>query len=180
MPGTRCAGGGIGAGGWSGAAAEHRGNAAHQCLFDELRADKVDVRVDAAGRENLAFAGDDLGSGADGQGNAGLHVRVAGFADAADATVLDGDVRLDDAPVVKNQGVGDDRVCDLGTGQLALPHAVADDLAAAEFHLVAVVSVIFLHADPQLRVAQAHAVAGGRTVHARVARRSMRLMPVPP
>ena len=32
------------------------------------------------------------------------------LSDAGNATVLDSDVRLDDAPVVEDQGVGDDRV----------------------------------------------------------------------
>jgi hypothetical protein len=35
----------------------------HQRLLDLLRADPVDVRVDAAGGEDHAFAGDGLGAG---------------------------------------------------------------------------------------------------------------------
>ena len=46
--------------------------------------------------------------------DAGLDVGVAGFADARDAPVLDADVGLDDAPVIENHGVGDDRVGDVG------------------------------------------------------------------
>ena len=42
--------------------------------------------------------------------DAGLHVRVAGLADADDAAVADADVGLDDAPVVDDQRVGDDGV----------------------------------------------------------------------
>ena len=81
------AGGGVGAGGGAGAAAEHGGDAGVQRLLDLLRADEVDVGVEAAGGEDLAFAGDDLGAGADDDVDARLDVRVAGLADADDATV---------------------------------------------------------------------------------------------
>ena len=66
---------------------------------------------------------------------------------------------------------------------LALAHAVADDLAAAELHLLAVDGAVALDLDDQLGVGQAHAVAGGRAVHLGVgaARRcSSRLAPSVP
>ena len=85
-----------------------------------------------------AFARDDLGAGADHDVDAGLDVGVAGLADAGDAAVLDADVGLDDAPVVEDQRVGDHQVDDLLGAALALAHAVADHLAAAERHLFAV------------------------------------------
>ena len=50
-------------------------------LLDLLRADEVDVRVDAAGGDDLALAGDDLGAGADDDVDARLHVGIAGLAD---------------------------------------------------------------------------------------------------
>ena len=55
----------IGAGRRPGAAAEHRGDARHQRFLDLLRADEVDVAVDAAGGDDHAFARDHLGAGAD-------------------------------------------------------------------------------------------------------------------
>ena len=79
-------------------------------LLDLLRADEVDMRVDAAGGQDAALAGDRLGAGADDDVDAGLHVRVAGLADGGDAAVLDADIGLDDAPVVEDQRVGDHRV----------------------------------------------------------------------
>ena len=48
---------------------------------------------------------------------------------------------------------------------LALAHAVADDFAAAEFHLFAVDRVIVLDLDQQLGVGQPDAIARGGTVH---------------
>ena len=101
-------------GGRAGAAADHGGDAAHQRFFDLLRADEVDVGVDAAGGEDHAFTGDDFGAGADGDGDVGLDVRVAGLADGGDAPVLEADVGLDDAPVVDDQRVGDQGVDHFG------------------------------------------------------------------
>ena len=65
MPGAGRAGGGVGAGRRAGAAAEQRGDARHQRLVHLLRADEMDVGVEAAGGEDLAFARDHLGAGAD-------------------------------------------------------------------------------------------------------------------
>ena len=141
VPGSRRAGGGVGAGGRTGAAADHGGHAGHQRLFDLLRADEMDVGVDAAGGDDHAFAGDDLGAGADDDIDRRLDVGVARLADRGDAAVLDADIGLDDAPVVDDQRVGDDRVGTVLGHALALAHAVADHLAAAEFHFLAVMRV---------------------------------------
>ena len=81
-----------------------------QRLVDLLRADEMDVGVEAAGGDDLALAGDDLGAGADDDGHARLDVGIAGLADRGDAAVLDADVGLDDAPVIEDQRVGDDGV----------------------------------------------------------------------
>ena len=71
--------------------------------------DEVDVRVDAAGGEDEAFAGDGFGRHADDQvgRDARHHVRIAGLADAGDAPVLDADVGLVDAGPVDDERVGD-------------------------------------------------------------------------
>ena len=166
VPGARRAGGGVGAGRRAGAAAEHGGDAGVQRLVDLLRRDEVDMRVEDAGGEDLAFAGDRLGARADDDVDAGLDVRVAGLADADDLAVLDADVGLDDAPVVDDQRVGDDRIDGaLAARELRLAHAVADDLAAAELHLLAVGGEVLLHLDDQVGVGEAHLVAGGRAEH---------------
>ena len=82
VPRARRAGGREGAGRRPGAAAEHGRDAAHQRFVDLLRADEVDVRVDAAGGDDHAFAGDDLGARADDDVDARLDVGIAGLADA--------------------------------------------------------------------------------------------------
>ena len=66
----------------------------HQRLLDLLRADEMDVAVEAAGGEDLALAGDDLGARPDDDVDAGLDVGIAGLADGGDAPVLDGRRRL--------------------------------------------------------------------------------------
>ncbi|MNR13002.1 hypothetical protein D3C85_1293840 [compost metagenome] len=121
--------------------------------------------VDAAGGDDLALGGDHLGAGADRDGDAGLDVRVAGLADGGDAAVLHADVGLDDAPVVDDQRVGQHQIHALGGEHLALAHAVADHLAAAELDLLAVEGEVLLHLHPQLGVGQAHAVADGGAEH---------------
>ena len=107
--------------------------------------DEVDVRVDAAGGDDQAFAGNRFGRDADDHArrDAGHHVRIAGLADAADAAALDADVGFVDAGPVDDERVGDDAVerVDL-TDARGLAHAVAEHLAAAELAFVAVDGVI--------------------------------------
>ena len=165
VPRSRRAGGGVGAGRRAGAAAEHGGDARHQRLFHLLRADEVDVGIDAASGEDLALAGDGFGARADGDGDARLGVRVAGLADGVDATVANAHIGLDDAPMVDDEGVGDDGVDGPCARKLALPHAVPDHLAATELDLFAVDGVILLDLDDEFGVAEAHAVADGGAKH---------------
>src|SRR5262249_31397234 len=139
VPGAGRTGRRVGAGGRSRAATQERGDAGHQGSLDLLRADEVDVRVEAAGREDLAFARDDFGPGSDQDGDVRLDIRIAGLADAGDLAVPYSDIAFDDAPMVEDQRIGDNGVDrTLPVGDLALAHAVADDFAAAEFHLLAI------------------------------------------
>src|SRR6185503_20958110 len=98
-----------------------------------------------AGGEDLALAGDRLRARADDDVDARLHVGVAGLADGTDAAIAQADVGLDDAGVVDDQRVGDHGVDGaLGAACLALAHAVADHLAAAELHLLAIDGEVLL------------------------------------
>ena len=54
---------------------------------------------------------------------------------------------------------------------LRLAHAVADDLAAAEFHFLAVGGEILLDLDDEVGVGEADLVAGGRAEHVGVGAR---------
>jgi hypothetical protein len=149
-----------------GAAAEHRRHAAVERVLGLLRADHVDMRVDAAGGDDLAFAGDHLGARPDDDVHSRLDIRVARLADPGDAAVADADIGLHDAPMVEDHRVGDNRVDRaLRPRRLALPHAVADHLAAAELDLLAVDRAVAFDLDDQLGVGEPQPVAGGRPEH---------------
>jgi len=135
-------------------------------VLDLLRTNEVDVRVDAAGRDDAAFAGDRFGAGSDHDVDPGLDIGVAGLADTADAAVANADIGLDDAPMVEDHGIGDDGVDGtVGAGRLPLPHAVADHLAAAELDLLAINCAIAFDLDNQLGVGEPQPIACGRAEH---------------
>src|SRR5262249_16414137 len=138
-----------------------------------------DVRVDAAGGDDHPFAGDDLGAGADHDVDTGLDVRIAGLAELRDPARLDRDVALDDAPPVRDKCIGDHRVGGSLCPALALAHAVANDLAAAELRLLAVDREIALDFHDEIGVGEPDAIADGRTEHLRIcgARDSHRRLP---
>src|SRR6202030_4558152 len=166
MPWARCAGRRRGAGSRSGAAPEHCRDAAVERLLDQLRTDEVDVRVDAAGGDDAALSGDRFGPRPDHDVDAGLDIGVAGFADPADAAVADADIGFDDAPIVEDHGIGDDGVDGaVGAGRLPLPHAVADDLAPAEFDLLAIDRAVALDLDKEFGVSESQPIAGCRPEH---------------
>ena len=168
VPRSRCARRGVRAGGRTGAAAKHRGDAGGNGLGYLLRADEVNVRVDATRRHDHPLARDNLRVRAHHQlrVHAGHQRRVARFANRSDVAVFDADVGLDDAPVIDEQRIRDQQVRRLvRPGLRRLPHAVAQHLATAEFDLVSVYGQIAFHLDEQLRVGQAHTVAGRGAVH---------------
>ena len=131
----------------------------------------MDVRIEAASGQDLALAGDHLGARPDDDVDARLDVGVAGLADPLDAAALQPNVGLHDAPVIEDEGVGDDRVDGaVGVRRLRLPHAVADDLAAAELHLLAIGGEVALDLDHEVGVGKAQLVAGGRPEHVGIRR----------
>jgi hypothetical protein len=68
--------------------------------------------------------------------------------------------------VIEDERVGDDGVDRaLPVGDLALPHAVADHLAAAELDLLAVAAKILLYLDDDVGVGEPHPISGGGTEH---------------
>ena len=126
----------------------------------------MDMRIDAACCQDFSFAGDDLGAGADHDIDAGLDVGIAGLADPRDAAIPDRQIRLDDAPVIDDQRVGDDRIGRaFGLGRLRLSHAVADHLAAAELDLFAVDRQVAFDFDEQLGIGEPDPVADRRAEH---------------
>ncbi len=131
----------------------------------------MNVAVDAARGDDLALGCDRLGARADDDVDARLDVGIAGLADGDDQPVLEADIGLHDSPVVDDEGIGDDRVDGaLRAGALALAHAVADHLAAAELDLLAVDRVVLLDLDKEIGIGQPHLVADGRPEHVDVGR----------
>ncbi len=155
-------GGRLAALGGTGAAADQGGDPGGERLVDDLRADQVDMAVDAAGGEDPALAGEDLGARADPE--RGVHavgdIRVAGLAERDDPAVSDADVALEDAPVVEDDRVRDHQVGSaFGPRGRALEHRLADRLAAAEDGLVAADALVPLDLDPEVRVGEPDPVA---------------------
>src|SRR5919108_141884 len=122
----------------------------------------------ATARQLSIFAGDDLGARADRDGDRRLDVGVAGLADLPDAAVFQAEIGLHDPPVIDDERIRDHRVGGVLRCALALPHAVADHLAAAELHLLAVGGEVLLYLGPQFGVSEPHLVADRRAEHFRV------------
>jgi hypothetical protein len=130
-----------------------------------LRAYEVDMGIDAAGGQDQSLPRDDLGRRADGNADSGLGIGISGLADPPDDAVLQADVGFANPPMVDDEGIRYDGVCDGVTGPLPLPHAIANDFAAAKFHFLPVYREIPLHFDEQRRVGEAHPVPDGRAEH---------------
>ncbi len=166
MPRSRRAGGGERAMRGPSAATQHGGDAGMERILDLLRTDEVDMRVEPAGGENAALSGDDLGSRSDDDIDARLRIGIARLADGGNEAVAQTDIGLGDPLMIDDQRIGDDGVHGPArTRGLALPHAVADHLAAAELHLFAIGGQIALYLDNEVGIAKAQPVAGGGAIH---------------
>ena len=169
IPRSRCTGGRVGPGGRAGSPAEHGGDTRRQGFGDLLGTDKMNMGINAAGGQNFALAGQNLRSGANDQfGRDTLHQEgIAGLADAANPAVFHSNVGFYNAPVVNHGRIGNHQVRRaLGRGlDGRLPHAVANDLAAAELHLISQMGMILLDFNYQIGVGQPDPVANGRPEH---------------
>src|SRR5207237_1026661 len=150
------------------AAADEGGDAAGERHVHLLRADEMNMCIDAAGSQDQTFGGHRLGGRADDhvRRHARHHVGVAGLADAGDPPVLHADIGLVDAGPIDHERVGDyqiERVLITDTGRLS--HAVAQHFATAELALVAVHGVVALHLGNQIRIAEPDAIAFRGTVN---------------
>src|ERR1700682_1166342 len=150
MPRPWGAGGRCGAGGRPRAPREHRCGGGVERRVNQLWANQMNMRVNAAGGEDAVLAGDHLGARTDHDVDPELDVGVACLADAANAAVANPDIGLDDAPMVEDHRIGDDGIDGaVRAGRLALPHTVADHLAAAELYLLAVDRAVALDLESQ-------------------------------
>ena len=162
---------GIRAGGRPRPSADEGRDAARQGIVGLLRADEVNVGVDAPGGQQKPLARDGLGRDADDHalGHAGHDIGIAGLPNAGDAASLDADVRLPNARPVDDQRIGDDAVeCAIVGDACCLAHAVAQHLAAPELALVSIDGGVLFDFGDEIGVSQSNAVAGCRTVEIRV------------
>ena len=119
MPWAGCAGGGVRARRRARTAAQHTGHAGIKRVFDLLRANPVNMRINAARGDDVAFAGDNFSTRTDDDIDTGLNIGVARLTNGGNATIANTDIGLDDAGVIKDQRIGDhgiDRA--IGTGDL--------------------------------------------------------------
>lgn len=147
---------------------EQRREASGNSLVHDLGTDEMDMTVDSAGCDDPPFGGEGFSARTD------LHsrrhpihkVRIAGFADPDNATVTNTDVRLDHAPIVEDHRVGDDQIeCPLRTRRRrGLSHPIPDDLPSAELGFLTGNGEIAHDFDDQIRVGEAYAVSGRRTI----------------
>ena len=144
---------------------DERRHAAGQRRGQQLRADRVDVAVDRAGRRDQAVAGDRHRVRADVELDPVADRWVAGPTDADDPAVLDADVGLDDADRrVDDDRAGHDHVELRRARPARLGHPVAQVLRVAPLRLVAGRLAVLGDADPEIAVGEADAVAGRRPV----------------
>ena len=175
MPGAGGDGGGLAALGRSGAAADQCGDPVAERLVHDLWADEVHMAVDGSGGDDLAVAGDHLGRRSDDQLR--MHPRhrvgIACLAQCDDPSVPDTQVGLDDSPVVEHHHAGDDGVGGaVGARGAALPHGLADHLAATEHRFLTgqsrATGAVLGDLDQQVGVGEPDPVAGGGPEQLRV------------
>ena len=58
----------------------------------------MNMRIDTAGGDNRTFTGDNFGTGADRNGDARLNIRIAGFTDRGNFSILDADIGFERYP----------------------------------------------------------------------------------
>ena len=128
----------------------------------------MDMRVQPAGCDDLALCGDHLGTGTNlhPRRDASHQIWVASLADPNNAAIPDANVGFHNAPVIQNDGVGDDEIkgATRACRGWRLPHPIPNDFAAAELGFLPRRRQVALDLDDQFRVGQTDFVAGRRAV----------------
>ncbi len=126
--------------------------------------DDMNVAVDRTRSGDEAVSRVRLGVWPDRQLDAVGDVGTACPPDSGDAAVLDADVRLDDPDDRVDDDDSDDDLVELGRTGRPLRHSRPDGLGVTPQRLVVRRLAVVGDADPEVRVGQADAVAGGRPV----------------
>ena len=178
VPSAWGAGGGKGTCSGACATADHGGDAAGQGLFNLLRCNEVNVRVDATRRNDVAFAADHFSARANDDVNAGLCIWIACFADGHNAAIFQTNIGLHNAPMIDDQCIGHDGVYSAArlwacagaiASALRLRHAISNGFAAAKFGFISIATCkqgeIFFNFNHELCVCQPDTIAHGRAEH---------------
>src|SRR5437667_11563170 len=116
----------------------------------------MDMRVDAAGSKNLSLPRQNFRRSADLHPSSySVHdAGITGLSYRSNPTVSDCNISLIYSGVIENQRVGNHQIRGTsGTGCFGrLPHTIADDLAAAELHLIAVDCPVRFDFDDELGI----------------------------
>src|SRR2546428_8864661 len=128
----------------------------------------MDVRIDAARGKDASFSREYLCRGAN--FHAGRHAvhdaGITGLADRSNPPIADRNISLVDSRIVEDQRVGDHQIGSApGARRFGrLSHAIADNFAATELHLVAVDRAVCLEFNHKAGISQTHAVSRRRSV----------------
>ena len=167
MPRAGRAGGGQRAMRRAGAAAEHGGDAGCQRFFDLLRANEMDMHIKSTRGQDAPFTGDDFRPRANDDVHIGLRIRIARLANRGNPPTAKPNIGFHHAPMIQDQRIGNNGIHGaIGARDLRLTHAIANHLAAAEFHFLTIGGQVAFNLDKNFRIGQAHTVANGWAIHA--------------
>lgn len=133
----------------------------------------MNVRIHPTRRNNLVLASNNISTTTDDHTvrDTVHNIRIAGFANTHDQTLLDTNVGLVYARVIDDERVRDDEIETVVVEAPAhLPHAFAQRLAAAELALVTIRRHVPLYFDPEVRRAQSHAITCRGAKHGAIRR----------
>jgi hypothetical protein len=150
-------------------ATHHCGDTREQGFFHLLRTNEVHMRIDPAGSDNVALAGDHFSSRSNNNVHIRLHIGIAGFRNRGNPAILDRNIGLHNSPVIENECIGDDCIDrTFAPRPLRLPHAVANDFSASKFHFFPILRKILFSLDHKIGIRKAHFVANRWAEHLRV------------
>ena len=148
------------------AAANHCRNAGVQSLLNLLGCYEMNMGVDATCREDFSFSGNNLCAWANNDGDARLRIGITGLADGSNAAVFQTHISFHNAPVIDDQGIGDHRINRTrSTSDLALTHAIPDNLAAAEGYFFTMDGEVAFHFNEKLGIREPYLVAHRGSKH---------------
>ena len=113
----------------------------------------MNMGINPARRQNHALSRHHFGRSPNDNIDRILNVGIAGFADFDNFSVFNANIRLNNAPPIEDQGIGDHQIDgSLFTGNGGLTHAVSNDFATPKFDLIPVDRQILLDFDQKVGI----------------------------